>query len=561
MGAEFLVNSYQDNWQDDPQVVAMTDGGFTIMWRSYFNTYEDDEPEGYYVAAQRYNAAGQRIGGERVIDFIDGSASEIEGLTRLADGGIVVTFAFSDGGLLEPDESWVTVLNADLSERTAAQRVDRVATFDAVGSVSMALGNGGFIVFFTADGPRGTFDEIWGQRFSANGAAVGGNFRLTTNVNEFDQSVAQTVSLGNGRHLVVWHSEASVDDGTFNAQNEMRGTIFDRNGTIVRADFGISLLQGGAGDSPDPFDVIGLAGGGFAVVREEGVLDADNDLIDQVRLQLFNANGAATTAEIIVQSTRRGLMYDVEAAQLATGEIVVVWENNSTVGFDDAYNDIFGRIYDPSGRALSDTFLIAAVADYEMEAPKVAALDDGGFVVTYMSEFIDSDHDGVAARIYGRATAGDDRLGVDVTGGMSGLAGNDRLTGNNGRNWLHGGDGNDVLIGRGGNDMLSGGDGADDFLFDLKPNKRKNFDTILDFQAGIDDILLDAGIFAALGARVSRNELRFGDKARDGNDHLIYDADSGTLWYDANGSARGKKVAVLQVDPDTDLTFRDFLIV
>jgi hypothetical protein len=213
MGAEFLVNSYQDNWQDQPQVVAMADGGFTIMWRSFFSNFNDEDPEGYYVAAQRYDAAGQRVGGERVIDFIDGSASEVEGLTRLPDGRIIVTFAFSDGGLLEPDQSWVTVLNADLSERTAAQRVDRIDTFDALGSVSLALANGGFIVLFTADGPDAPFEDIWGQRYSANGSAVGGNFLVSTNRLGLDESVAHAVSLGNGNHLIAWHSEASIDDG------------------------------------------------------------------------------------------------------------------------------------------------------------------------------------------------------------------------------------------------------------------------------------------------------------------------------------------------------------
>jgi Ca2+-binding RTX toxin-like protein len=188
-------------------------------------------------------------------------------------------------------------------------------------------------------------------------------------------------------------------------------------------------------------------------------------------------------------------------------------------------------------------------------------LDGGGFVVTYMAEHIDFDHDGIAARIYGRGTNGNDVLGVDVTGAIAGLGGNDRLTGNAGANGLHGGAGDDVIAGKGGNDLLSGGAGRDDFLFDTRPNGRTNRDQIGDFETRIDDILLENTIFGALGARVTRTELRFGDEARDRNDYLIYDEATGILSYDATGSLRGKAIVILTLEPGTDLNYRDFGIV
>ena len=62
MGAEFRVNSYQDNWQRNPHITTFADGGFLVVWESYLNDYEEGSPSATYVAAQRYNAAGQRVG-------------------------------------------------------------------------------------------------------------------------------------------------------------------------------------------------------------------------------------------------------------------------------------------------------------------------------------------------------------------------------------------------------------------------------------------------------------------------------------------------------------------
>ncbi|WP_416666619.1 hypothetical protein [Egbenema bharatensis] len=74
--------------------------------------------------------------------------------------------------------------------------------------------------------------------------------------------------------------------------------------------------------------------------------------------------------------------------------------------------------------------------------------------------------------------AGDDLL--------LGNAGNDRLYGNNGQDTLRGGLGADFLNGGRGNDVLEGGRGADRFW--LQP--RQGIDTILDFELGIDRIVL-----------------------------------------------------------------------
>jgi phospholipase/lecithinase/hemolysin len=97
-------------------------------------------------------------------------------------------------------------------------------------------------------------------------------------------------------------------------------------------------------------------------------------------------------------------------------------------------------------------------------------------------------------------TAGNDflagSLGNDV---LRGGPGDDVLLGLGGNNQLFGGEGNDLLVGGGGRDRLDGGPGqnwliggpgADRFV--LRADGR--FDTIFDFQVGVDRLLLEGGL-------------------------------------------------------------------
>ncbi len=556
MGSEFTVNSYEQQWQDEPIVESFADGSFVIMWRSFF--FDTDT---YYVAAQRYDRFGTAIGGETVIDAVTGSASEVKDVTALRDGGFVVTFSYSPGGLLETDQTYAKVYNADFTVRKDAFKVEGKEPGDTISPSIGALANGGFIAFFgTQYTGTSVFDEVYARRYDKNGNALGASFKLNTKVKEFDQNLPDAIQLKNGNLLAFWHSEASITDGTDDGANQLRGTLFSKTGAIIKSDFGIEKLEGGAGDSPDPFAVDALKNGGFVLARYETVAHGGRDFTYDVKMKLFNSSGVATSKEITAFAATKGIIYAIDVTQLATGEIVVVWETPGPGNTFDYFNDVQARMFDASGRAITGVFNIAQNRFDDQEDPDIEALAGGGFVVTYLSEQADSDHDGISARIFGRGTAGNDNATVDATGSFWGFAGQDNVSGNAGQNRLYGGADSDRLNGLAGNDLLNGGTGADQFIFASALNTKTNVDKITDFKHAEDEIALLQSTFAKIGPTLSASELRFGTKAADGNDYLIYDKKTGSLYYDTNANATGGQTLFATLKAGTVIDIDDITL-
>ncbi|MBM6581367.1 hypothetical protein ILT44_14320 [Microvirga sp. BT689] len=143
---------------------------------------------------------------------------------------------------------------------------------------------------------------------------------------------------------------------------------------------------------------------------------------------------------------------------------------------------------------------------------------------------------------------------------MRGTASADRLSG---------GTSKDVLYGGLGRDTLTGGAGEDIFVFDTKPNKKSNLNKIVDFSVKDDTIWLDNAVFTKLGkagsatkpAPLKKDFFTVGSKAKDKNDHVVYDKAKGVLYYDADGSGNGKAVEIATLTKKLGLTYKDFFVV
>jgi Ca2+-binding RTX toxin-like protein len=147
-------------------------------------------------------------------------------------------------------------------------------------------------------------------------------------------------------------------------------------------------------------------------------------------------------------------------------------------------------------------------------------------------------------------------------------AGNDTVSGGAGNDTLYGGTGNDKIRGGIGKDTLKGESGKDTFVFDTTPGK-SNVDKVLDFIVKDDSFWLGNAVFTKLGkkcteanpAKLSKSFFTIGDKAKDKNDYVIYDDKKGKLFYDADGSGKGKQVEIATLSKNLKMTEKDFFIV
>jgi Ca2+-binding RTX toxin-like protein len=313
--------------------------------------------------------------------------------------------------------------------------------------------------------------------------------------------------------------------------------IGDADRNILFGYGGDDYIEGGAGD-----DVI--RGGEGADTMHGG------DGIDWLR-HVESSAGVTVDLNVSVQVSGGD----------ADGDVISGFENVQGSDFGDVITGDAGANYllgfsgddNISGGAGRDTIRGGEGAD---------TLDGGTGIDTL--QYIDS-ASGVTVSLIADAAgfqsaSGGDAQG-DVISGFENVYGSDaddQLTGNAARNILYGYDGDDVLNGREGADVLRGFAGADDFVFDTAIGAT-NVDRIIDFETGVDEIMLANSVFSGLSAgalAAGAFHIAAGGVATSAEHRVTYDQNNGNLYYDADGS--GNQAAVLFASltsiPDLDHT-------
>ncbi|MEH2466942.1 MAG: hypothetical protein V7K23_25295 [Nostoc sp.] len=140
--------------------------------------------------------------------------------------------------------------------------------------------------------------------------------------------------------------------------------------------------------------------------------------------------------------------------------------------------------------------------------------------------------------IYGKS--GDDLL--------RGGSGNDTLVGGSGNDTVVGDAGNDTIVGSAGYDILTGSAGADSFVYNTDATFNSyavGVDTITDFNHSQGDkIVLDKTTFNAITSTAgtgfsNASDFKITSSGAASTAKIIYDAVSGQLFYNQNGSVAG----------------------
>ena len=154
--------------------------------------------------------------------------------------------------------------------------------------------------------------------------------------------------------------------------------------------------------------------------------------------------------------------------------------------------------------------------------------------------------------------------GNSAANALTGGVGADTLSGLNGSDTLSGGSGNDTLNGGLGVDSLSGGAGNDIFVFNAA-DTFTSIDTISSFAnvAGNDDIIhLDDLVFTGLAAgNLAATAFVAGTAALDAADRIVYNAATGALYFDSDGTGAAAQLQFATLIPAATLSNVDFMVV
>ena len=169
-----------------------------------------------------------------------------------------------------------------------------------------------------------------------------------------------------------------------------------------------------------------LADGGFVMTWQADLQDGSGWGIYGQR---YNAAGAMAGSEFKVNGTVTSDQYQPSVIALTNG-FLVAWTSD---GQDGSGLGIYGQRYDAAGGTAGGAFKINKTVTNDQYQPSVAALADGGFVVTWQSYLQDGSGWGIYGQRYDMAGAiagGEFRINTTVAGdqirpSVTSLAGGD----------------------------------------------------------------------------------------------------------------------------------------
>lgn len=370
---------------------------------------------------------------------------------------------------------------------------------------------------------------------------------------------------GTGTDTASYEASAGVTvslDGSLTATGEAAGDTFAGVENLTGSLSGTNHLRGDAGGNM-------LSGGGGNDTLEG--LDGDDVLAGGAGAdRLFG--GAGFDAADYRSST--GVTVSLDGSLTRTGDAV----GDGFSGIENLFGSSTGgdRLRGHAGKNLlmgfgGNDLLEGMDGDDVLEGGAGADAQIGGVGMDAAS--YRNSVNGVTVSLDNTLTATGDAAGDTFSGIESlfgSLVGDDHLRGNSRNNALEGGGGNDVLegglghdrlIGGDGRDILSGGEGNDTFIFAsaLGPS---TIDQITDF-APVDDVIrLDNDVFQGLSlGRLDAAAFTTGAAANDAQDRIIYNAETGALFFDADGSGGAAAVQFASLLPQLAITAGDFLVI
>ncbi len=369
------VNTYTTGEQVGPSVGSTDNGDYVVVWSSQRSAGSDHL--GYSIQGQRFASNGSPMGGEfQVNTYITGDQNR-PAVAVGAGGDFVVVW--SSEGSSGTDTYQYSIQGQRYSSDGAPIggqfQVNTYTPFWQFNPAVAMSAQGDFVVVWTSDGSYSTDSEfsIQGQRFASNGVALGGEFQVNsyTSSGQNNSSVAMDTD---GNFVVVWGSSGNATDELFSVQ----GQRYASDGATVGGEFRVNS------HTPD------YQG------RPSVAMDADGDFVVawtswrgafyDIQAQLYDSDGLALGDEFRVNTYTTNFQIGSSVAMDADGDFLVVWFSVGSTDTDSLGSSIQAQRYSSDGDAVGDEFQVNTYTTGDQAVPSVASDTEGDFVVVWRSD-------------------------------------------------------------------------------------------------------------------------------------------------------------------------------
>jgi flagellin-like hook-associated protein FlgL len=255
------------------------------------------------------------------------------------------------------------------------------------------LQNETYLVVFSGRTAQFNYGGISGQIFSSDGSPISTNFPINrTSTDSYGMPLVTAHE--SGGFTVVWRG--------WEDHYDILSQRFDNLGNMV----GEQNLVVSAPRAQYPLSIIELNDG--AILLSWGDAEADYG----AKHQIINSDGSIRNAEFLIPDDSSERQLQPQHLALNNGGFLSIF-------IDDNYQ-LFGVRADRNGTVIGEKFFIGNKQDYRQQYAKVERLNDGGYVIVWVSEqhrsssfdYQDGSHRGIFAQIY---DADGTKRGLEIT--------------------------------------------------------------------------------------------------------------------------------------------------
>jgi len=385
LGSNFKINDDEISAsQYNPAIAVDPNLNFVITWKDRRN---GDWNDGWDIYAQRFSNDGTALGENfKVNDDIGNEEQEEPAVSIDNNGNFVIVWSDERNG------AWDIY-----AQRFSNDGIFLGSNFkvnDDTGNLlknnpSIASNQRGDFVISWADKRDDYLSDIFAQRYSANGAALGDNFKVNTDFGNAIQHRSDISIDGDGKFIIAWEDRRNdLFDIFFQCYSSEGSTI------------GENII---VGDNPEGTDQRNVSissdiDGNFNISWQ----DDRNDYGDVFARQYSNEGVPYGNCFKVNTDSGNDVQFFSEIFTNDNGDFRIVWEDQR---FGFINGEIYGQAYLNDGLPVEDNFKVNDDVASENQRLPSMAIDSSGNLIYVWVDFRSGEEDIFAQRFSGDGTA------------------------------------------------------------------------------------------------------------------------------------------------------------